>query len=954
MKLLLKNIKILSVLILAISFLGCEEDDEGNSLPEVVAGFTQTIIQDSGTVSFINISENAQNFEWDFGDGTSSTEIDPIKTYTSGTYTVTLTASNVAGASSTFEDELTITIPDPPTPLTLPIDFDGTNVDYDIIVGDNIGFTVETNPENGNGNDTNVGQMVTGGGQFQNVQFPLGPAVDFSGANKTIQLELFASTEIAVLIKFEDGADGARDVEVGATHTGSGWETLSFDFAADAVASFIEGDSQNGQPIVPDGQYGKLILFIGFNTNPGVEGTFFVDNIEQVGAGTGGGTCTAETEESISATDLNITWQTNTPAVTEDNVTFAWVDNPDFDGPVNTSCKVGQVTRANNSPFDNLQIDLADKFDFNAVEGLRMKVWSPVPNTPILLKLEEIGNSGNFVEVTATTSVTSDWEELTFDFPSTPTPQFDKMVIFFNFNVADGSTYYFDDLMVYGTPGGGGTCTPETEESIAAADLNITWQTNTPAVIEDNASFTWIDNPDFDGPVNTSCKVGQVVRANNSPFDNIQIDLADKLDFNSVEGLKMKVWSPVPNTPILLKLEEIGNSGNFVEVTATTSVTSDWEELTFDFPSTPTPQFDKMVIFFNFNVADGSTYYFDDLMVYGTPSGGACVPETGESTAAADLNITWQTNTPAVIEDNASFTWIDNPDFDGPVNTSCKVGQVVRANNSPFDNIQIDLAAKLDFNAVEGLRMKVWSPVPNTPVLLKLEEIGNSGNFAEVLATTSVTNDWEELTFDFDATPTPQFDKMVIFFNFNVADGSTYYFDDLMVYGTPVSGPTPLSSLPADFEGGEEFSAVFEPASVNGAITSNTVSGGINTSANIYTFNKPSGTEFYGGMENVFATPLDLTTTRTFKVKVYSTKPNVVFRFELQTRPDGPNFSIDQSVTNANEWVELTFDFNAVTSGDPGFNPNIYNAIVIIPDFDPGNDPTSTTETYYIDDVILE
>ena len=786
MKLLLKNIKIISILILAISFLGCEDDD--TLLPEVISSFSFTLNEDTGTVTFLNISEKARTYLWDFGDGTSSTEINPIKTYTSGTYTIVLTASNTAGASSTFEDELTVTIPDPPTPLTLPIDFDGTDVDYDIIVGDNIGFTVETNPENGNGNDTNVGQMVTGGGQFQNVQFPLGPAVDFSGANKTIQLELFASTEIAVLIKFEDGADGARDAEVGATHTGSGWDTLSFDFAADAVASFIEGDSQNGQPIVPDGQYGKLILFIGFNTNPGVEGTFFVDNIEQVGAGIGNGTCTAETEESISATDLNITWQTNTPAVTEDNVTFAWVDNPDFDGPVNTSCKVGQVTRANNSPFDNLQIDLADKFDFNAVEGLRMKVWSPVPNTPVLLKLEEIGNSGNFVEVTATTSVTSDWEELTFDFPSTPTPQFDKMVIFFNFNVADGSTYYFDDLMVYGTP-----------------------------------------------------------------------------------------------------------------------------------------------------------------------SGGACVPETGESTAAADLNITWQTNTPAVIEDNASFTWIDNPDFDGPVNTSCKVGQVVRANNSPFDNIQIDLAAKLDFNAVEGLRMKVWSPVPNTPVLLKLEEIGNSGNFAEVLATTSVTNGWEELTFDFDATSTPQFDKMVIFFNFNVADGSTYYFDDLMVYGTPVSGPTPLSSLPADFEGGEEFGGVFEPASVNGSITSNTVSGGINTSANVYTFNKPSGTEFYGGMENVFATPLDMTTTRTFKVKVYSTKANVVFQFELQSRPNPgsiPNYSLQQTVTNANEWVELTFDFGAVVPVD--FNPNIYNSIVIIPDFDTGNQPTSSSETYYIDDVILE
>ncbi len=185
----------------------------------------------------------------------------------------------------------------------------------------------------------------------------------------------------------------------------------------------------------------------------------------------------------------------------------------------------------------------------------------------------------------------------------------------------------------------------------------------------------------------------------------------------------------------------------------------------------------------------------------------------------------------------------------------------------------------------------------------------------------------------------------------------TVYVDNIYFYnngGSGGGGVTALSALPADFENGEEFSAVFEPANVNGSITANVVSGGINTSANVYTFNKPAGGEFFGGMENVFATPLDLTTTRTFRVQVYSTKPNVVVRFELQTRPNGPNFSIDQTVTNANEWVELTFDFNAITSGDPGFNPSIYNAIVIIPDFDPGNDPTTTSETYYIDNIILE
>ena len=98
MKLILRIAKIFSVLILAVSFLGCDDDDV-ITLPEVIAGFTFTVNQTTGTVIFINTSEEATSFEWDFGDGDTSTLISPVKTYESGTYTVALRASNSAGAS---------------------------------------------------------------------------------------------------------------------------------------------------------------------------------------------------------------------------------------------------------------------------------------------------------------------------------------------------------------------------------------------------------------------------------------------------------------------------------------------------------------------------------------------------------------------------------------------------------------------------------------------------------------------------------------------------------------------------------------------------------------------------------------------------------------------------------------------------------------------------------------
>jgi len=47
------------------------------------------------TVQFYDLSTNATSWAWDFGDGTTSTEQDPIHTYTiGGTFTVKLTASN--------------------------------------------------------------------------------------------------------------------------------------------------------------------------------------------------------------------------------------------------------------------------------------------------------------------------------------------------------------------------------------------------------------------------------------------------------------------------------------------------------------------------------------------------------------------------------------------------------------------------------------------------------------------------------------------------------------------------------------------------------------------------------------------------------------------------------------------------------------------------------------------
>ena len=89
---------LLSVLVL---FTQCkEEDDEGGPVVEApIASFDVGTI-DGLTVNFVNASVNATTYNWDFGDGNTSTDANPEHTYAEGgDYTVKLTATNAVGSA---------------------------------------------------------------------------------------------------------------------------------------------------------------------------------------------------------------------------------------------------------------------------------------------------------------------------------------------------------------------------------------------------------------------------------------------------------------------------------------------------------------------------------------------------------------------------------------------------------------------------------------------------------------------------------------------------------------------------------------------------------------------------------------------------------------------------------------------------------------------------------------
>lgn len=60
-------------------------------------------------IKFYNFSQNAESFNWDFGDGTSSEEYDPNHTFTeTGSFIVTLTAISSNGNISTYQLEVIV------------------------------------------------------------------------------------------------------------------------------------------------------------------------------------------------------------------------------------------------------------------------------------------------------------------------------------------------------------------------------------------------------------------------------------------------------------------------------------------------------------------------------------------------------------------------------------------------------------------------------------------------------------------------------------------------------------------------------------------------------------------------------------------------------------------------------------------------------------------------------
>ncbi len=270
----------------------------------------------------------------------------------------------------------------------------------------------------------------------------------------------------------------------------------------------------------------------------------------------------------------------------------------------------------------------------------------------------------------------------------------------------------------------------------------------------------------------------------------------------------------------------------------------------------------------------------------------------------------------------------------------------------------LGFSTKIPFTATETkMNVRVWSPNAGIQVRLKVEDHTNNGITCETEATVTTASGWQTLEFNFANQAagtaaldiTKNFDKASIFFNFGVtgatAGEKTYYFDDVKFGAAPSVPSTNDLVLPIDFESSAITYSFTDFDGGAATKIANPHSTGINTSANVAQIVKGAGA-VWAGSYLTLPTPVDFSTNKIFKVKVWSPVAGKKLLLKFEGGASGSFEKESTPIAAANTWEELTFDFSAVG----GVN-NLNNKIVLIFDLGTAGDG-SANSTYLLDDIV--
>jgi hypothetical protein len=364
-------------------------------------------------------------------------------------------------------------------------------------------------------------------------------------------------------------------------------------------------------------------------------------------------------------------------------------------------------------------------------------------------------------------------------------------------------------------------------------------------------------------------------------------------------------------------------------------------------------------------VAEGGTYYIDDITLEAAGGGGGSDTPTTAAPAptqdAMDVTSVFSnaytnaggTNPRAFGNDGgAVFSEIQVAGDD--VWSYASTNFVGLQNDTGFDsrtNFSMDIWVAEDVSFRAGL-ISFTDPVSREDVEVNLT--GGQWNTIDVAISDLVSS----LGSEGPLPDNPTINQII----FDVlGDGveANIFVDNVFFYtagaGGCTGGPTMDAAMfPVNFENCEGFNVSFGSLQTR-AIVDNPVSGGINTSDKVYEFVKQTGADGFGGFQNIFNTGT-FTNNSTITFKIYSTLPNQEIRLEIVAIPNdggaiGNPAPYVQTLTNANEWVEMSFDLSANAFPNAS-DETVYTMLVVKPgNVDPGNTPADVT--FYVDDFTI-
>jgi hypothetical protein len=462
-------------------------------------------------------------------------------------------------------------------------------------------------------------------------------------------------------------------------------------------------------------------------------------------------------------------------------------------------------------------------------------------------------------------------------------------------------------------------------------------------------NVTVVTNP-HNNAGNPSTRVARMVKNAGDPWGGSWIGLGGPIDFSANKVFRMKVFSPRVGAKVLLKVENAGNGSIAFEKEVLTTVANAWEDLAFDYRAINTSnQYHNIVVIFdNGTPGDGSanfTFYMDDIrLTDAMPNSKIDLPVTFD-VAGVNYTVTDFGN-------NQTVDAVDPTDANNKVKKTTKVngaetwaGTTIGTNTGFANAIPLTAAAS-------QMSVRVYSPAAGIRVLLKVEDHTNNQRSVETFATTTTAGEWETLIFDFNnqapgtAAFNPNFTYTMasIFFDFgNSGNGKVFYWDDVRKLATNF---VETVSLPLTFE---SSSLTYTFNNFDGGVATvinNPQSGGSNTSAKVGRMVKNAG-QIWGGSWIGLAAPIDFSTKKTFKVKVFSPRVGAKLLLKVENQNDGGiSFEKEVTTTVAGAWETLTFDYSAINTA------RTYQKIVLIFDLGTVGDG-SANFTFLFDDITL-